>query len=188
MTTEPPRERHVSEPGLPRWVPAIIGIVLVVMAGLAVYTGLRFRNPTLANGIIKNRRPPRMTGGGPPGEPEPGASLVFPENSPTAGGPTVAGAAQMSARRGMITNVLPDDAMVYVNGLAIGEARQFNNLDKVYDFPAEGNYTVRIVAPGYQDAQFSITANENATLVIARIDVRLSAPCAAPAASSSTRR
>ena len=49
-------------------------------------------------GIIKNRRPPRMTGGGPPGEPEPGASLVFPENSPTAGGPAVAGAIQMSAR------------------------------------------------------------------------------------------
>jgi len=73
----------------------------------------------------------------------------------------------------MITNVLPDDAMVYVNGVAIGEARQFNNLDKVYDFPAEGNYTVRIVAPGYQDAQFSIAANDNATLEIARIDLRL---------------
>jgi len=188
MTTEPPRERHVSEPGLPRWVPAAIGSVLVVMAGLAVYTGLHFRNPTLANGIIKNRRPPKMTGGGPPGEPEPGASLVFPENSPTAGGPTAAGAAQMSARRGLITNVVPEDAMVYVNGVAIGEARQFNTIDKVYDFPAEGNYTVRIVAPGYQDAQFLIKASENAQLEIARIDVRLSAPRAAPAASSSTRR
>jgi hypothetical protein len=174
MTTEPPRERHVAEErtGLPRWVPALIGIVLVVMAGFAVYTGLRFRNPTLANGIIRNRKPPRMTGGGPPGEPEPGASLVFPENSPTAGGPA-AGAAQMSARRGLITNVLPDDAMVYINGVAVGEARQFNNLDKVYDFPAEGNYTVRIVLAGYKDAQFVINANDNAKLEIARIDAKL---------------
>jgi hypothetical protein len=162
-----------DQAGLPRWVPTLIGIVLVVMAGLAVYTGIRFRNPTLANGIIKNRRPPRMTGGGPPGEPEPGASLVFPENSPTAGGPAVAGAIQMSARRGLITNVMPEDAMVYVNGVAIGEARQFNTVDKVYDFPAEGAYTVRIVAPGFKEAQFVVTASENAKLEIARIDARL---------------
>ena len=174
VSSEPPRERPASDPtGLPRWVPTLIGIVLVVMAALAVYTGLRFRNPTLANGIIKNRRPPRMTGGGPPGEPEPGASLVFPENSPTAGGPVAAGAIQMTARRGLMTIVTPDDAMVYVNGVAIGEARQFNNADKVYDFPAEGPYTVRIVAPGYKDAQFVVTANENAQLEIASINVRL---------------
>ena len=174
VPSEPARERHASDQtGLPRWVPTLIGVVLVVMAGLAVYTGIRFRNPTLANGIIKNRRPPRMTGGGPPGEPEPGASLVFPENSPTAGGPAVVGAIQMSARRGLITNVIPEDAMLYVNGVAIGEVRQFNTVDKVYDFPAEGPYTVRIVAPGYKDAQFVINANENAQLEIARIDARL---------------
>src|SRR2546421_12905968 len=107
VASEPPRERHASDQtGLPRWVPTLIGIVLVVMAALAVYTGLRFRNPTLANGIIKSRKPPRaMTGVGPPGEPEPGASLVFPENAPTAGGPAVAGAQRISARRGLITNV-----------------------------------------------------------------------------------
>jgi len=173
--TEPPHERQPPDSSaLPPWVPTLIGIVLVVMAGLAVYTGLRFRNPTLANGIIKARHPPRaMTGGGPPGEPEPGASLVFPENSPTAGGPTVAGAQQMTARRGLITNVIPDDAMVFVNGVAIGEARQFNTIDKVYDFPAEGSYTIRLSAPGYKDAQFVVTASENAQLEIARIDVRL---------------
>ncbi len=172
--SEPSRERHASdEAKLPGWVPTLIGVVLVLMAALAVYTGIRFRNPTLANGIIKNRKPPRMSGGGPPGEPEPGASLVFPENSPTAGGPSIAGAVQMSARRGLITNVLPEDAMVYVNGVAIGEARQFNTVDKVYDFPAEGPYTVLVVAPGYKDAQFVITASENAKLEIARIDARL---------------
>ncbi|HEX9492187.1 MAG TPA: PEGA domain-containing protein [Thermoanaerobaculia bacterium] len=174
--TEPPHERQQppDPSALPPWVPTLIGIVLVVMAGLAVYTGIRFRNPTLANGIIKTRHPPRaMTGGGPPGEPEPGASLVFPENSPTAGGPTVGGGQQMTARRGLITNVIPDDSMVFVNGVAIGEARQFNTIDKVYDFPAEGNYTVRLSAPGYKDAQFVVTAAENAQLEIARIDVRL---------------
>jgi hypothetical protein len=181
VPSEPPRERHASDStALPRWVATLIGIVLVVMAGLAVYTGIRFRNPTLANGIIKNRRPPRMTGGGPPGEPEPGASLVFPENSPTTGGPAVAGGIQMSARRGLITNVIPEDAMVYVNGVAIGEVRQFNTVDKVYDFPAEGPYTVRIVAPGYKDAQFVINANENAQLEIARIDARLERAAAKP--------
>ena len=92
--------RVPDQPVLPSWVPTVIGIVLVLMAGLAVYTGLRYRNPTLANGIIKTRRPPRaMTGGGPPGEPEPGASLVFAENAPTAEASTITGSAVMTARR-----------------------------------------------------------------------------------------
>ena len=72
-----------------------------------------------------------------------------------------------------MTNVVPDDAVVYVNGVAIGEAKQFNNVDKVYDFPAEGSYTVRLVAPGYKEAQYVITASDNATLEVARIDARL---------------
>jgi PEGA domain-containing protein len=171
--SEPPRERHPSQqPGIPSWVPTSIGIVLVVMAALAVYTGLRYRNPTLANGIIKTRKPPRaMTGGGPPGEPEPGASLVFPENSPTASTTTVAGA--MSARRGLLTNVMPDDAMVYVNGVLIGQAKQFNAPDEVYDFPAPGAYTIRLMAPGYKEAQYVVSASDNATKEIARIDVKL---------------
>ena len=80
----------------------------------------------------------------------------------------------------MITNVIPDDAMVYVNGVAIGEVRQFNTVDKGYDFPTEGPYTVRIVAPGYKDAQFVITANDNAQLEIARIDARLARAPATP--------
>jgi hypothetical protein len=173
--TEPPRERHVpDQPQLPAWVPTAIGIVLVIMAALAVYTGLRYRNPTLANGIIRTRHPPRaMTGGGPPGEPEPGASLVFPENAPTAEARTVTGNAVMTARRGLITNVLPDDALVYVNGVVIGEVKQFNTMNKVYDFPSEGSYTIRVVAPGYKEAQFVITASNNAQQEIVRIDVRL---------------
>ena len=68
MTEEPhPQD---EPPVMPRWVPGVIGIVLVAMAALAVYTGLRYRTPMLANGIVKSRRPARaMTGGaGPPGD------------------------------------------------------------------------------------------------------------------------
>jgi len=173
--TEPPRERHAPEPpGLPGWVPTTIGIVLVLMAALAVWTGLRYRNPTLAGGIIHPRHTPHaMTGGGPPGEPEPGASLVFPENSPTAGASTATGAGVMTARRALVTNVLPDDAMVYVNGVLIGEAKQFNAAHEGYDFPAPGSYTIRLSAPGYKDAEFVVNASDDAQQEIARIDVRL---------------
>src|SRR2546426_4295177 len=178
---EPPRERHVpEEPGLPSWVPTAIGVILVIMAALAVYTGLRFRNPTLANGIIKTRRPPRaMTSVGPPGEPEAGSSLIFPgdaaDNTPAAAtaAANALGTIRLSARRGMILNMLPDDAMVFVNGLAIGEARQFNTMDKLYDFPAAGSYTVRIGAPGYKECQFVITAADDAVQEIVRIDAKL---------------
>jgi hypothetical protein len=73
----------------------------------------------------------------------------------------------------MILSVVPDEAMVFVNGLAIGEARQFNSMDKVYDFPAEGTYLVRIVAPGYKERQFVITAAEGAAQEIAQISAKL---------------
>ena len=191
---EPARERHASEePHLPRWVPTLIGVVLVLLAGLAVYTGVRYRNPTLAEGIVRSKRAPNpASGGGPPGEPEPGASLVFPgdsgDNAPTASAPVsgraratisgggaagVTGVARLWARRGMMTDVVPPDAMIYVNDLAIGEAKQFDAQDEVYDFPAPGSYTVRIVAPGYKERVFVVTAAENATDEIAKINVQL---------------
>jgi len=185
--------RHHDEPQLPRWVPALIGVVLVLLAALAVYTGIRFRNPTLADGIIRSRRPsPQPTGGGPPGEPGPGASLVFPgesgDNAPTAsdavtgraratitggGAMGVTAAVRLWARRGMMASVVPEDAMIYVNDLAIGEAKQFNTPDEVYDFPAPGSYTVRVVAPGYRERVFVVTADENARDEVARIEARL---------------
>ena len=191
---EPPRERHApEEPHLPRWVPTLIGVVLVTLAVLAVYTGVRYRNPTLADGIVRQKRTTTgVSGGGPPGEPGPGASLVFPgesgDNAPTAseavtgrsratitggGAAGVAGSIRLWARRGMITNIVPDDAMIYVNDLAIGEAKQFNTPDEVYDFPAPGSFTVRIIAPGYKERVFVVTAAENAPEEIARIDVKL---------------
>lgn len=190
MTEEPPRERHTPPDALPlpSWVPTLIGVVLVAMAALAVYTGLRYRTPTLANGIIKHRNPPRaMTNAGAPGEPEPGGSLVFPGAAADANEPVpsrnrvdigggqggVVATVRMTARRGLITNVLPDDAMIYVNGLAIGQAKQFNTMDEVYDFPAPGSYTIRIVAPGFKERQFIVIADDSAKAEIARIDVKL---------------
>lgn len=193
MTDEPPREDHHPGPeplALPAWVPTLIGAVLVLMAGLAVYTGIRYRNPTLANGIIRRRGTPRaMTNGGAPGEPEPGGSLVFPgasaessEPSPTknrvditGGKEGVVGTVRMTARRGLITNVIPDDAMIYVNNLAVGQARQFNTMDEVYDFPSPGSYTIRVVAPGYKERQFIVVADENSKNEIVRIDAKLEA-------------
>ena len=191
---EPPRERHApDEPHLPSWVPTLIGVVLVLLAALAVYTGVRYRNPTLAGGIIHSKRAPNtVPGGGPPGEPGPGASLVFPgesgDNAPTAsaavsgraratinggGAAGVNATLRLWARRGMMTHVVPDDAMIYVNDLAIGEAKQFDTLDEVYDFPAPGGYTIRLVAPGYKEQQFLVTAADNAEQEIARIDAKL---------------
>ena len=180
MTEEPPREHHHApqEPlALPGWVPTLIGAILVIMAGLAVYTGIRYRNPTLANGIIKRRAAPRaITNAGAPGEPEPGGSLVFPGSSADANDATVGhNVVRMSARRGLITNVIPDDAMIYVNNLAIGQAKQFNTMDEVYDFPNPGSYTIRIVAPGFKERQFIVVADENSKNEIVRIDAKLDA-------------
>jgi hypothetical protein len=200
MTEEPgppapdkPAAAPDETPLMPPWVPALIGVVLVAMAALAVYTGIRYRNPTLANAGIKTRRPARaMNGGsGPPGEPEPGASLVFPgesaDNTPaaheavkgraraeiTGTGHGVTATVRMWARRGMITNVTPGDAMVAVNDLVIGQAKQFNTMNEVYDFAAPGSYTIHISAPGYKDQEFIVTVAENAKQEIARLDVKL---------------
>ncbi|MEO6260271.1 MAG: hypothetical protein ABIP63_07950 [Thermoanaerobaculia bacterium] len=169
----------------------MIGSVLVLIAALAVYTGVRYRNPTLADGIRSRKAPRAMTHGGPPGEPEPGSSLVFPgeggDNAPAAQPPAagraraqitndaagISATVRLWARRGMVTNVTPDDAMIFVNDLAIGEARQFNTGDEIYDFPAPGSYHVRIVAPGYREQQFVVTASETASAEIARLDVKL---------------
>jgi hypothetical protein len=201
MTTEPPPPDAASPPEpepqsepLPRWIPVMIGVVLVVMAGLAIYTGMRYRES--GNTFTSIVKPRRVTGpapaAAPPGEPQPGASLVYPGedagNTPNANTPvtgraraeiTGGGAAgvattlRMTARRGMIISVVPDDAMVYVNDLLIGQANQFDKPDEIYDFPAPGSYTVRISAPGYRDRLYTVTAADNATAEVARIAATL---------------
>lgn len=199
--TEPSPETHgerdATEPEtapMPRWVPVAIGVVLVVMAALAIYTGMRYRNETLVD-LVRNggKAPARTTNApAPPGEPEAGASLVIPghsgENVPAANEPVAAGSpravitggpggvaatVRIWARRGVMLHVQPADTMVYVNEMPIGEAKQFDTLDEVYDFAQPGSYTVRLVAPGYREKQYVVTAAEDAAEDIARITARL---------------
>jgi hypothetical protein len=196
--TQPSQPHHVHEPheagetSLPRWVPVLIGAILVLMAALAVFTGLRYRNDNTLVSIVHPRpKAPQPNTAAPPGEPEAGASLIFPgasgDNAPTAhppvsgqaravitgSGATINATVRIWARRGMQLNVVPDDAVIYVNDVAIGQAKQFNSLDEIYDFPAAGSYTVRLTAPGYRDRSYVVTASETAKAEIARIDAKL---------------
>lgn len=196
MTEQPPDASRdpASEPPaapLPRWVPVLIGVVLVIFGALAVFTGWRNRQDTLVRHVERNNETreerPRASVAAPPGEPDAGSSLVFPGNAPNAnpavsgpsratmeGGPGgVTATMRLWARRGMVTNVLPEDAVVYVNDLAIGQVTQFNTMDEVYDFAAPGSYTVRLVAPGYREQQFVVTASDDAKQEIARISAKL---------------
>lgn len=191
--TNPPEspEHALEEATLPAWVPVLIGAILVAMAGLAVYTGLRYRNNTLVSVVKPRRQVVRPTTAAPPGEPQAGASLIFPgssgDNAPAAHPPvsgrsraivTGTGGAidatvRIWARRGMQLSVTPDDAIVYVNDVAVGQAKQFNTPDEIYDFPAAGSYSVKLVAPGYKDRTFVVTATDSAKSEIARINAKL---------------
>lgn len=194
--SEPPAERephpHPDPAIMPRWVPIVIGLVLVTIAALAVLTGLRYRDNTLV-GMVNSRRTTttRATAPAPPGEPEAGASRVFSNdegghvpaaNAPVSGdsradvvgGPGgVNAVVRMWARRGMLISATPPDALVYVNDLQIGEARQFDTEEEVYDFAATGSYTVKVVAPGYRERTYIVTAADDAADEIAHIDAKL---------------
>ena len=192
--TPEPVEQDPPQALMPKWVPPMIGIVLVALAGLAVYTGVAYRRDTLAGGIVRVPRtqPHSQPGNGAPGEPGPGGSLVFPgdtgDNAPTASAPvsghahtelTGGGAGgivttnRLWARRGMMMTITPDDAMIYVNDLPVGEAKQFHGQDQVYDFPQPGSYTVRVEAPGYKPERFIITASDTAKQEVAGIKLAL---------------
>ncbi|HEY4640771.1 MAG TPA: hypothetical protein VII75_05460 [Thermoanaerobaculia bacterium] len=197
MSAELPPQKPEPEPEpepLPLWIPVMIGVVLMVMAALAIYTGVRYReSPNTLTTIVKPRRVNAPApAAAPPGEPQPGASLVFPGddagNTPNANAPVTGRARaeitgggtggvqttlRLTARRGMIMSVVPGEAMVYVNELPIGQANQFDKPDEVYDFPAPGSYTIRISAPGFRDRQFIVTVAENASAEVAKIDAAL---------------
>ncbi len=198
MTTEPPLETppDSQEPEmepLPKWVAAAIGAVLVVMAGLAVYTGMRYRESSAFTSIVKPRRSPvPAPTPAPPGEPQPGASLVYPgddaSNTPNANAPLpgrsradISGGGtgglqttlRLTARRGMMLKVTPPEAMVYVNDLAIGTAQQFSTQDQVYDFPQPGSYTIRISAQGFRDRQFIVTVADSAKTEVVKLEANL---------------
>ena len=187
MTEQPPDEPEVAE--MPRWIPVLIGAILVALAGLAVFTGMQYRRSTLTS-QVRPRQDRAMTNA-PPGEPGAGASLVLHgesgENTPIANEPGpgqsrtvitggragVATTARVFAQRGMVLNVLPDDAMVYVNDLPIGQVRQFNTMDEVYDFAEPGSYTVRVVAPNGAERKFVVVASEDAKQEVVRISAKL---------------
>ena len=193
MTEEKAPVEAEDEPAtaLPGWVPVLIGVVLLGMAALAVFTGLRYHESATFAPLLRGLKPaPVSQVNSPPGEPQPGASLVYPgdaDNVPEANAPVtnhtkatitggsgaVSSVVRLWARRAMILQIVPADALVYVNNLAIGQADQFSSMDQAYDFPAAGSYTVRVTAPGYRDRIFVVTAAENAKEEIARITARL---------------
>ncbi len=178
---------------MPRWVPVLIGVVLVAMAIVAVYTGLKYRGNTLTAPAREAKKAPVVVpGSGSPGEPQPGASLMFPggergENVPAAGEPVTGNAravvtgstagvdavVRIWARRGMQLSIEPPDALVSVNNMPLGQASQFDTEDEIYDFAAAGSYTVRVSAPGYADRTFIVTASGDAKDEVALIKVKL---------------
>lgn len=181
MSDTPPE--HPTPDLMPRWVPVAIGVILVSLASLAVITGLRYRDNTLVNIVKPRRTVQRVTGPAPPGEPEPGASLVLSgdsgSNVPAANAEITgasagkAGVIRMWARRGMKVHATPRDAVVYVNDVPVGQASQFDSDDEIYDFAAPGSYTVRLVAPGYKEREFVVTSAEDATTDVAVLQARL---------------
>ena len=191
---EPQPERHPHHPPdptvMPRWVPVLIGAVLVTIAALAVITGMRYRDNTLVR-MVSRSTTPRVAAPAPPGEPEPGASRVLSGNEggdvPAANEPAlgdsradvtggaggVTAVVRMWARRGMQVQSNPPDAVVYVNNVQIGQARQFDTEDEAYDFAAPGSYTIRLVAPGYKERTFVVTAADDAEDEVAHIEAKL---------------
>ena len=195
--TPGPEHPHppVAEPPLmPRWVPIVIGVVLVALAVLAVVTGLRYRDDTLVSRFERHTTAARPGGAAPPGEPEAGASRVFSgsegANVPPAniaaddesrasisGGPGgVTSIIRMTARRGMQIKASPNDAVVYVNDIPVGHAREFDTEEEIYDFAAPGSYDVRVIAPGFKERHYVVVASDEATDEIALIDVKLEKP------------
>lgn len=181
---------HAST-AMPRWIPVLIGAILVAMAGFAVWTGLRDRDDDTILAHVRPQRPQQQASTpAPPGEPGAGASLVLPgdgENTPAAnepvrgqsravvtGGPGgVSSVVRIWARRGMVLNVLPDDTLVYVNDLPIGQAKQFNTMDEAYEFAAAGSYNVKLIAPNGTEKVYVVTATDDAQQDVARISAEL---------------
>ena len=173
---------------MPRWVPVLIGVVLVALAGLAVFTGLRYRRDTLVDRIGTSKARSGQTSAAPPGEPGAGSSLVLPESTPAANAPIASDAraaisgggtggvqstVRIWARRGMVLNILPDEAMVYVNETPIGQVRQFNSMDEAFEFAELGSYTIKVAADGHRTRQYVVTVAENAPNDVARISAKL---------------
>lgn len=187
--TEPDGGYEPASPGMPRWVPVLIGGLLVVLAALAVFTGLRYRNSNTMTEHVQPRREKSQVFA-PPGEPGAGASRVMhgeADITPDAGAPVtgqaravitggpggVQSVVRIWARRGMVLEVTPADSMVYVNGMLIGHANQFDTTDEIYDFAEPGSYTVRILAPNGAEKTYIVTAADEAEQDVATIEAKL---------------
>jgi hypothetical protein len=185
-----PHEHSSPSSGMPPWVPVLIGVVLVLIAALAVFTGIRNRNDDTFAAHVRPR-PQQASTPAPPGEPGAGASLVLHgasgENTPeanepvkgqsravVAGGPGgVSSTTRVWARRGMVLNVLPEDTMVYVNEMPIGQVSQINTMDEAYEFAAAGSYNIKLVTPDGAAKTYVVTASEDAKEDVARISADL---------------
>ncbi len=175
---DPPVEKELQLPG---WIPPAIGVVLVLLGAMAVYTGFRPRTKAADRMILTEPSVTRLTStedsGGAPGAPEPGASRVFPgeagELVPEPGPMPAGTIAPISVRRGVIFDVEPKDAMVYVNDARIGPASQFAAKTEVYEFAQSGAFRIRLVAPGYRDAEFNVTAEHDGQYEVATLKAAL---------------
>ena len=177
---------------MPRWVPVLIGAVLVIIAAFAIYTGLRSRDEGTLLAHVPSQRQRQANAPAPPGEPGAGASLVLQgdENTPAAnepvqgqsravvsGGPGgVTSTMRAWARRGMVLNVMPQDTMVYVNDMPIGQVSQLNTMDEAYEFAAAGSYTVKLVGANGAEKTYVVTASEDAKEDVVRITTDLRQP------------
>lgn len=165
---------------LPAWIPSMIGIVLVAMASLAVYTGLhgRSRPLSLSPHAVSNPEPASgLAESGAPGEPQAGASRVvhgaMGETVPEPADNELSDGENLMARRGMLLHVLPEDAVVQVNDQPIGQAIQFRAREEAYEFADPGDYRIRLTAAGYEDAVYVVTADETAPDELVVIEARL---------------
>ncbi|MGK2859468.1 MAG: hypothetical protein ACSLFQ_19885 [Thermoanaerobaculia bacterium] len=182
---------------LPGWVAPAIGLVLVLIAAMAVWTGFRPRTRpeaklVLTEPAIRGSAAQREDSGGAPGNPEAGASRVVqsgsggavPSAQPLPEGElpraTIAGnetgvtpTTNLEVRRGIAFDSDRTDAVVYVNDLPIGDAGQFAAKDQPYEFAQEGTFTVRVVAADGTEARFVVVATAAAETDVVVIRVRL---------------
>lgn len=175
--TEPPLPPPVQ---LPRWVPVVIALVLIAIAAGALWTGMRRRDVP----FWKLTPAARETRGGAsrgPMELEPGSSRAMHGGNDVVAAPgtvdpgqrarvviqgdseSVVPTVRVEARRGVLVDVRPPDAIVYVNDQLIGEARQFMARDQAWEFAEpSGTYRVVVVAPGYKPLQYEVIARPEA--------------------------
>ncbi|HXI14311.1 MAG TPA: hypothetical protein VNM92_16965 [Thermoanaerobaculia bacterium] len=174
--------------GLPTWVPALLGLVLVAMAGLAVYTGLTYRAKPLVRGLVK--RASQITHREGPAEEQAGGSRVMPGtsgdprgNEPSGGaqskgvitgtGNSIESAIRLPAKRGVVLRVVPEDAIFYVNDQLMGPVKPYSTNLEAYEFPEEGSFVIRVSAEGYADQLFEVVVAPDSKVELARIETKL---------------